>query len=73
VAKSDLGTKLICPTTGKKFYDLNKKPGDLTLHRRGRRDRADPAAPDPALTLQRAPEPQPPLPKQRRSPSRLKS
>ncbi|WP_349627752.1 FYDLN acid domain-containing protein, partial [Rhodopseudomonas sp. BR0C11] len=24
VAKSDLGTKRICPTTGKKFYDLNK-------------------------------------------------
>src|SRR4051794_40180036 len=26
VAKSDLGTKRICPTTGKKFYDLNKTP-----------------------------------------------
>jgi uncharacterized protein (TIGR02300 family) len=26
VAKSDLGTKRICPTTGKKFYDLNKNP-----------------------------------------------
>ena len=26
MAKSDLGTKRICPTTGKKFYDLNKKP-----------------------------------------------
>ena len=25
-AKSDLGTKRICPTTGKKFYDLNKNP-----------------------------------------------
>ncbi|MFZ1970180.1 TIGR02300 family protein, partial [Rhodopseudomonas sp. BR0C11] len=24
MAKSDLGTKRICPTTGKKFYDLNK-------------------------------------------------
>ena len=24
VAKSDLGTKCICPVTGKKFYDLNK-------------------------------------------------
>ncbi|MFY0053439.1 TIGR02300 family protein, partial [Acinetobacter baumannii] len=23
---SDLGTKRICPTTGKKFYDLNKSP-----------------------------------------------
>src|ERR1700682_5011786 len=26
VAKSDLGTHRICPTTGKKFYDLNKSP-----------------------------------------------
>ena len=26
MAKSDLGTKRICPTTGKKFYDLNKDP-----------------------------------------------
>jgi uncharacterized protein (TIGR02300 family) len=26
VAKSDLGTKRICPITGKKFYDLNKNP-----------------------------------------------
>ncbi len=24
--KSELGTKRICPTTGKKFYDLNKSP-----------------------------------------------
>ncbi len=26
MAQSDLGTKRICPTTGKKFYDLNKSP-----------------------------------------------
>ena len=26
MTKSDLGTKRICPTTGKKFYDLNKSP-----------------------------------------------
>ena len=26
MAKSELGTKRICPTTGKKFYDLNKSP-----------------------------------------------
>jgi uncharacterized protein (TIGR02300 family) len=26
VAKADLGTKRICPTTGKKFYDLTKSP-----------------------------------------------
>jgi uncharacterized protein (TIGR02300 family) len=26
VAKSEFGTKRICPLTGKKFYDLNKNP-----------------------------------------------
>ena len=26
MAKSEFGTKRVCPTTGKKFYDLNKKP-----------------------------------------------
>jgi uncharacterized protein (TIGR02300 family) len=26
VAKSELGTKRICPETGRKFYDLNKSP-----------------------------------------------
>ncbi|ACI91611.1 conserved hypothetical protein [Afipia carboxidovorans OM5] len=26
MAKADLGTKRICPVTGKKFYDLNKTP-----------------------------------------------
>jgi uncharacterized protein (TIGR02300 family) len=26
VAQSEFGTKRICPTTGKKFYDLNKNP-----------------------------------------------
>ena len=26
MAKSELGTKRICPTTGKKFYDLGKTP-----------------------------------------------
>jgi uncharacterized protein (TIGR02300 family) len=26
VAKTEFGTKRICPTTGKKFYDLNKNP-----------------------------------------------
>ena len=26
MAKPDLGTKRLCPTTGKKFYDLNKGP-----------------------------------------------
>ena len=26
MAKSEFGTNRICPTTGKKFYDLNKNP-----------------------------------------------
>lgn len=26
MAKIDLGTKRVCPTTGKRFYDLNKNP-----------------------------------------------
>jgi len=26
VAKPDLGTKRVCPDTGRKFYDLNKNP-----------------------------------------------
>jgi uncharacterized protein (TIGR02300 family) len=26
VAKSELGTKRVCPETGRKFYDLNKDP-----------------------------------------------
>jgi uncharacterized protein (TIGR02300 family) len=26
VAKPDLGTKRVCPETGRKFYDLNKEP-----------------------------------------------
>ena len=26
MAKAELGTKRVCPTTGRKFYDLNKDP-----------------------------------------------
>ena len=26
MAKSELGTKRVCPETGRKFYDLNKSP-----------------------------------------------
>jgi uncharacterized protein (TIGR02300 family) len=26
VAKAELGTKRVCPETGRKFYDLNKEP-----------------------------------------------
>jgi uncharacterized protein (TIGR02300 family) len=52
VAKSDLGTKRICPTTGKKFYDLNKNPvispytGEVV-----------PIAPIPASAAEATPEP----------------
>ena len=67
MAKSELGTKRICPTTGKKFYDLNRSPGDLALHRRGRADRTvappgpraarPPAPPQPLHTADATPEP----------------
>ena len=26
VARPELGTKRVCPTTGRKFYDLNRRP-----------------------------------------------
>ena len=69
MAKSDLGTKRICPTTGKKFYDLNKIPGDLALYRRGRADRAGRAAARDARCCRRALQPQHGRPR-RRSPPR---
>ena len=31
MAKPELGTKRICPVTGRKFYDLNKDPVVSTL------------------------------------------
>jgi uncharacterized protein (TIGR02300 family) len=66
VAKSDLGTKRICPTTGKKFYDLNKNPvispytGDVVpiapvVPPRARGDAARASA--AAAAAQAAPEP----------------
>jgi uncharacterized protein (TIGR02300 family) len=68
VAKSDLGTKRICPTTGKKFYDLNKSPvispytGEVVpiapvAPPRGRAEatRANPAT--PASAAEATPEP----------------
>ena len=67
MAKSDLGTKRICPTTGKKFYDLNKNPvispytGEVVPiapvappRSRGDATRANAA---PASTAEAAPEP----------------
>jgi uncharacterized protein (TIGR02300 family) len=55
VAKPDLGTKRICPDTGRKFYDLNKSPvispytGKVVpiVVAPVRAQRAEPAAPAP--------------------------
>ena len=65
VAKSDLGTKRICPTTGKKFYDLNKKPvispytGEVVpiAPVAPTRGRAEAARAAPVPTAEAAPEP----------------
>jgi uncharacterized protein (TIGR02300 family) len=70
VAKAELGTKRVCPETGRKFYDLNKDPvispytGKLvpveTPVSRARPEAA-PAAPRPApapVEETAAPEPQ---------------
>jgi uncharacterized protein (TIGR02300 family) len=57
VAKPELGTKRVCPTTGRKFYDLNKDPvispytGEVVpiapvLSVRGRGDKAEAAEPE---------------------------
>ncbi|WP_022724470.1 TIGR02300 family protein [Rhodopseudomonas sp. B29] len=59
MAKSELGTKRVCPTTGKKFYDLNKSPvispytGEVVpiapvAGTRGRADQRAAATPDEA-------------------------
>jgi uncharacterized protein (TIGR02300 family) len=60
VARPELGTKRVCPTTGRKFYDLNKSPiispytGQVVavaapaLARGGRSEPA-PARPSPAV------------------------
>jgi uncharacterized protein (TIGR02300 family) len=65
VAKSEFGTKRICPTTGKKFYDLNKNP--VTSPYTGEVVSIAPVAPPrwrigvaraaPASTAEAAPEP----------------
>jgi uncharacterized protein (TIGR02300 family) len=65
VAKSELGTKRVCPETGRKFYDLNKSPvispytGKVVpiaapTSSRARPEQARPAAPEEAETV--APE-----------------
>ena len=65
MAKTDLGTKRICPTTGKKFYDLNKNPvispytGEVVpiAPVAPTRGRAEAARAAPVPTAQAAPEP----------------
>lgn len=66
MAKSDLGTKRICPTTGKKFYDLNKNPvispytGEIVPivpAAPPRAARGEPARATAAATTEAAPEP----------------
>ena len=65
MAKPDLGTKRICPTTGKKFYDLNKNPvispytGEVVpiAPVAPTRGRAEAARAAPVPTAQAAPEP----------------
>jgi uncharacterized protein (TIGR02300 family) len=55
VAKSDLGTKRVCPETGRKFYDLNKTPvispytGKVVPIAAPARARPEPAAPKAAV------------------------
>lgn len=58
MAKPDLGTKRVCPDTGRKFYDLNKSPvispytGKVVpiavTPTRSRPEQAAPARPQPA-------------------------
>ena len=65
MAKSDLGTKRICPATGKKFYDLNKNPvispytGEVVpiAPVAPTRGRAEAARAAPVPTAEAAPEP----------------
>jgi hypothetical protein len=37
--KEEWGVKRVCPTTGKRFYDLGKQPDRQPLYGRGRRAR----------------------------------
>jgi len=68
VAKPELGTKRICPETGRKFYDLNKSPVispytgkvvpiEAPVAARGRPEAAPVRAPAPVEEVA-APEPQ---------------
>ena len=65
MAKSEFGTKRICLTTGKKFYDLNKNPvispytGEVVpiAPVAPTRGRAEAARAAPVPTAQAAPEP----------------
>ncbi len=66
MAKADLGTKRVCPDTGRKFYDLNKTPvvspytGKVVpiapVPTRSRPEQAAPARPQPVVAEAAAPE-----------------
>ncbi len=64
MAKLDLGTKRVCPETGRKFYDLNRTPvispytGKVVpIAPVPTRSRPEPAAPAPVARPAPAPEP----------------
>lgn len=58
MAKTDLGTKRVCPETGRKFYDLNKTPvispytGKVVPIAPVARARPEPAAAKPAAAAE---------------------
>ncbi len=61
MAKADLGTKRVCPDTGRKFYDLNKNPvispytGKVVpIAPTPTRSRPEPAAARPAAAVEPA-------------------
>jgi uncharacterized protein (TIGR02300 family) len=65
VAKSELGTKRVCPETGRKFYDLNKDPvvspytGKIVpVEAPVVRGRPEPAAARNAAPVEEAPAPE---------------
>jgi uncharacterized protein (TIGR02300 family) len=69
VAKTELGTKRVCPETGRKFYDLNKDPvispytGKVvpveTPTARGRVEAAPAPAPRPVAPVEEVAVPEP--------------
>ncbi|HUZ31726.1 MAG TPA: TIGR02300 family protein [Xanthobacteraceae bacterium] len=68
MAKAELGTKRVCPETGRKFYDLNKTPvispysGKVVpIETLVSRSRPEPAPPTAPVARPAAPPPPPPV------------